>query len=86
MPFLILLLFIFCVLTPLSGIFQLYHGDQLEWWKKTEYSERTTDHGQAIGKLSAVSRVHPFCNLTNQARTHTVSVIGLYGFLGNPTT
>ena len=35
-------LFIYCVLTPLSAIFQLYHGDQLE---------KTTDHGQATGKL-----------------------------------
>ena len=39
------------VLTPLSTIFQLYHGDQFEWWKKPEYPERTTDHGQATGKL-----------------------------------
>jgi hypothetical protein len=39
---------IFGVLTLLSAIFQLYHGDQLKWWKKPE---RTTDHGQATGKL-----------------------------------
>jgi hypothetical protein len=36
---------------PLSSIFQLYHGDQFEWWKKPEYLEGTTDHGQATGKL-----------------------------------
>jgi len=41
----------FLCLTPLSAIFQLYHGDQLSWWKKPEYPERTTDHGQATGKL-----------------------------------
>jgi hypothetical protein len=38
-------------LTPLSAIFQLYHGDQFWWWKKPEYPEKTTDHGQATGKL-----------------------------------
>jgi hypothetical protein len=38
---------LFCVLT----IFQLYHGNQFSWWKKLEYPERTTDHGQATGKL-----------------------------------
>jgi hypothetical protein len=30
---------------------QQYHGDQFKWWKKPEYPERTTDHGQATGKL-----------------------------------
>ena len=36
---------------PLSAIFRLYHGDQFYWWKKPEYPDRTTDHGQATGKL-----------------------------------
>ena len=32
------------------------------------------------------SRVHPFCNLQNRARTNAVLVIGLYELLDNPTT
>ena len=68
-------------LTPLSAIFQLYHGDQFLWWKKPEYLERTTDHGQATGKLYHLRlRVECslFCNLQSRARTHVVFVIGLY--------
>ena len=45
------LILIFGVLTPLSTIFQLYHGDQFQWWRKPQYPEITTDHGQATGKL-----------------------------------
>ena len=69
---------------PLSAIFQLYHGDQFQWWKKPEYPERTTDHGQATGKLYHLRlRVECtlFCNLQSRARTHAVLVIGLYELL-----
>jgi hypothetical protein len=50
---------------------------------------RTTDHGQATGKLYHLRlRVECtlFCNLQSRARTHAVLVIGLYELLGNPTT
>ena len=36
--------------------------------------------------LEAASRVHSFGKLQRRARTHAVLVIGLYEFLGNPTT
>jgi hypothetical protein len=71
-------------LTPLSAIFQLYHGDQFKWLKKQKYPERTTDHGQTTGKLYHL-RVECtlFCNLQSQVRTNAVLVIGLYELLGN---
>ena len=79
----------FWCLMPLSEIFQLYHGDQFKWWKKPEYLKRTTDHGQATGKLYHLRlRVECtlFCKLQNRVQSHTILVIGLYELLGNPTT
>ena len=43
---------------PLPAIFQLYHGNQFQWWRKLEYSERTTDPRQATGKLIDRSTVY----------------------------
>jgi hypothetical protein len=65
--------FIYCVLAPLSAIFQLHHGDQFQWWKKPEYPVKTTDHGQATGKLYHLrcESSSPFCVIYKAGREPT---------------
>ena len=63
-------------LTPLSKMFQLYHGSQSYWWGKPEYLEKTTDLSQVTDKLLLHNVVSSTPGLSEGFKLTSFVVIG----------
>ena len=51
-----------CFNATFNNISAISYGDQFQWWRKPGYPKRTTDHGQATGKLNHL-RLRVECTL-----------------------
>ena len=70
-----------CCITPLSTIFQLYHGGQFYWWRKPEYPEKTTDLSQVTDKLYQCCILTKIWNKCTSSHNYKGIINTLHGFL-----
>ena len=63
-------LFVWWWLTPLLAIFQLYRVGQFYWWRKPEYTEKTTHLSQVTDKTLSHNILHL---ALVEIRTHNIN-------------
>jgi hypothetical protein len=56
----------------ISTIFQLYRGGQFYWWRKPEYTEKTTDWSKVTDRLYHIILYRVYL-IMNEVWTHNVS-------------
>ena len=54
------------------GLFQLYRGGQIYWWRKPEYLEKTTDLSQVTNKLCRMMLYQVHLTMS-KIQTHNIS-------------